>query len=61
MLIYVQSQGKLQKKPNLKLLQGIIWEETKINANRAQRQKAGTGSMMNSAHDGEQWQWHEQC
>ena len=32
---------KKKKKQNQKLLQGIKWEETKIETNRAQRQKAG--------------------
>ena len=41
--------GKLPKKTKPKAITGIISEETKKNANRAQRQKAGTGSKMNSA------------
>ena len=37
-----------KRNQNQKLLQGIILEETKIETNRAQHQKAGTGSKMNS-------------
>ena len=45
-----------KKKPKPKAITRIIWEETKIETNRAQRQKAGTGSGMNSA-----GLRHEQC
>ena len=37
-----------KKKNKTKAITRIIWEETKIETNMAQRQKAGTGSRMNS-------------
>ena len=48
--IGAQYMGNYQKKKTKpKAITGIISEETKKNANRAQRQKVGTGSRMNSA------------
>ena len=44
----LRAKGNYKRNQNQKLLQGIIWEETKIETNRAQRQKVGTGSRMNS-------------
>ena len=43
------SVWEITKKTKPKAITGIISEETKKNANRAQRQKAGTGSRMNIA------------
>ena len=56
----LRTRGNYKRNQNQKLLQGIIWEETKIETNRALRQKEGTSSRKeqgrkNSARDGEQW------